>query len=98
MTLQAHSQMIITVLLANHTDRQHTYDFHPDDSLASVLEIVGATISGIANAINDQRSLLLMNPLTGYAPQHIIGFQVTTQGHPEIEDQVERISHLGFTT
>ena len=57
--------MVITVLLANHTDRQHTYDFQPGETLASVLETIAETISGIANSMNDQKSFLLAHPLTG---------------------------------
>ena len=90
--------MVITVLLANHTDRQHTYDFQPGDPLASVLENIAEIISGLANSIDDQKSFLLNHPLTGYAPQHVIGIQITSEGHPEIQQHIERLTHLGFTT
>ena len=97
--VQEHSKMIITVLLANHADRQHTYDFKPGDTIASA----GATVIKVfadmdGTLLGNEKRIVLSDPLSGYRLEHIIGFQVTFQGQEEIAQQIEQQSRaLGFT-
>jgi len=96
-TVQEHSKMIITVLLANHADRQHTYDF----KLGETIESVGATIlkvlADIESTLLNEKRIIFSGPLTGYRLEHIIGFEVTFQGQEEIAQQIEQRSRtLGF--
>jgi len=97
--VQQRSKLIITILLANHTDRQHTYDFKPGDTAESTLATIIEVYADMAATLAEQKSIVLTGPITAYRQEHIIGFQPTFQGPEEIAQQVEQQSRaLGFTT
>jgi len=88
-TLQQDSKLIITVLLANHADQQHTYDFKRGDPAKNTLAAVIKLYSDMTGTLADSKSIVLSGPHTAYRPEHIIGFQITFQGEEEIAQQIE---------
>jgi len=96
-TVQKHSKMVITVLLANHADREHTYDFKPGDTMESARAIVIKVFANMAGILLDNEKHIVLTH-TSYRLEHIVGFQVTAQGQEEIAQQIEQQSRtLGFT-
>jgi len=99
-TVQEHTKMIITILLTNHADRQHTYDFNPGDTIESAQATFMKAFADMDEALlGNEPRIVFSGPITGYRVEHIIGFQVTFQGQDEITQQIEQRSRtLGFTS
>ncbi len=91
--IKQYSQVIIIVLLANHTDRQHIYHFQPDQPLEAALETV-AQIQGNIDAVlsNRKGSITFQHPLATYRAEHIIGFEITVHGQEQIAQRIEELS------
>ena len=88
-----HIQLVVTVLLANHSDQQHIYDFPPSTTEAKMREIVEEVQNKIAETLVNQTPLSLLNPVISYQAAQIVGIKLTPIGEGDlalqqaIEDQ-----------
>jgi len=84
-----HGQMIVTVLLPNHADQQHTYDFPSGTPIAESLEKIESVLEIIKGALGLKHPLMLDNPLITYPAAHILGIKITTVGQEALRKAAE---------
>jgi len=96
-TIKEQTQLIVTVLLPNHSDQQHTYDFLPGNPLTEVMEKFVSIEGQMERTLSEQHPLVLNNPMIVYPATHILGIKITIVGPEELRKAVEdQQRHAGF--
>ena len=94
---EQHTQMIDTVLLPNHADQEHTYDFQPGTPLTQATDTAESVLGRIERTIGEQQPLVLDNPFITYPAAHILGIKITAVGEETLRKAIEeRQRHAGF--
>ena len=89
MTMASNSQITITVLLANHVDQQHIYEFDLEiDSQADT--VIDELFDKVAEPIWRKRPLVLEFPSITYAPQHVVGVKFEVIGPDYLQNAFQR--------
>ena len=82
--------MIVTVLLPQHEDRSHTYNFPKGTAFADVLREIRAINALIQQSVMREIKVVpLLNPSTLYNTDQVIGFETKLVGQRELTEALE---------
>ena len=92
------TKMIINVLLPQHEDRTHTYDFPKGMPFADVLREVGDINTLIQRSLMGKiKAVPLPNPSAIYNTNQVIGFEISFVGQRELAEAAESAQRrVGF--
>ena len=92
------TKMIITVLLPQHEDRTHNYDFPKGMPFADVLKEIGDINILIQRSLMGKiKAVSLPNPSAIYSTNQVIGFEISFVGQRERREAAEAAQRrVGF--
>lgn len=90
-TLTGHMQVVVTVLLPNHSDQDHTYDFLPGTTYEQAREARQSLHQKIAATTVSHIPLVLGNPTITYPAAHILGVKVSVITEEELINAEEEL-------
>ena len=85
---EEHTRLVITVLLANHADHQHCYDFPVGATTEQMLN-VAAGVRRLAETLEKQLPLFLINPVISYQAAEVVGVKLAAVGEQQLQKTIE---------